>query len=512
MNLLFVICNTLFVKEHVDRKTGWKCFTLQFFLPFALLFHISCRKLVDIPPPINSITDEAVYSANNTAVSILTGLYVSMSQPSTGGFNGIQGSLVSTSLSADELYLSAGFLGMQSSFFQNDLINDIHSGGNSWAPLYNIVYRCNAAIEGLMASQTLSAGIKQQLLGEAYFIRAFCYFHLVNFFGSVPLAVSTNYKKNTLLARAPVADVYQLIISDLKKAQELLSEEYLNGNVNAPTNERIRPTKWAAAALLARAYLYTEDYANAAAQASAVISNNALFSLPVLNDVFLKNSREAIWQLQPVGAFFNTEEAKIFIIPPTGIDNINPFYLNPSLIKSFEPDDQRRIPGNWIGEILIDTTHYYYAYKYKNNTYNPEINPSTGSRFMTEYQMVLRLAEQYLIRAEALAQQDDLAGAIRDLDNIRNRAGLPLIATTNPGIAKEALLDTILHEKQVELFTEWCHRWFDLKRTDRINTVMSIETPLKGGVWDSREALYPISISELQKMPNLVQNPGYPGL
>jgi hypothetical protein len=488
----------------------------SFFIAIVIFLTIgqtSCRKLVDIPSPINSVTNESVYLTDATAIAILTGLYLNMSQPLAGGFNGREGFLISTGLSADELYLSAADLGgVQTSFFYNALINNVHDGGKSWAPLYNYVYRCNAAIEGITASNTLSTSIKQQILGEAYFLRAFYYFHLVNLFGPVPLATGTDYKKNTLLARSPVAEVYQLIITDLRQAQELLSDQFLNGAVNAPSVERLRPTKWAATALLARAYLYTGDYTNAAAQASTVIGNSSLFHLLPLNQVFLKNSPEAIWQLQPVNNFFNTQEARLFIIPPTGFGLLNPFYLNPSLIKSFENGDQRRIPGNWIDEILIDTTHYYYAYKYKNNANNPEINPTTGTQNMTEYQMVLRLAEQYLIRAEARAQQNDLAGAISDLDAIRSRAGLPLIATTNPGITKEALLEAILHERRVELFTEWGHRWFDLKRTGKVDAVMSIETPLKGGVWESREALYPVPISELQKAPNLIQNPGYPGL
>ncbi|MBO9572080.1 MAG: RagB/SusD family nutrient uptake outer membrane protein [Chitinophagaceae bacterium] len=498
--------NRFYNKKKFENKI-----TALAYVILLILIQSSCRKLVDIPQPINSITDEAVYSTDATATAILTGLYTTMSQPRVADFTGKDCFPIYTSLSSDELYLSGSVLrGTHFSFFQNTLIDDVGAGGNSWGPLFNYVYRCNASIEGLALSQTLSPGVKQQLLGEAHFLRAFYYFHLVNLFGPVPLATGTNYKINTLLVRAPVAEVYELIISDLKQAQELLNNQFLNGSLNAPSIERIRPTRWAATALLARAYLYIGDYSNATAQATAVIDNSSMFSLLPLNEVFLKNSQEAIWQLQPVTAFFNTEDAKWFIIPPTGFTTENIFYLNPSLVNSFEPEDQRRALGNWIGEIIIDTTPYYYAYKYKNNTNNPDINSETGTENMTEYQMMLRLAEQYLIRAEARAQENDLAGAISDLDFIRSRAGLPLIATTNPGITKNALLEAILHERRVELFTEFCHRWFDLKRTGKVDAVMSIETPLKGSVWESREALYPLPPTELHKAPNLEQNPGYP--
>src|SRR5207244_6787281 len=113
-------------------------------------------------------------------------------------------------------------------------------------------------------------------------------------FGDVPLALTTDPETNVLLSRTPKAQVYDQIKTDLKDAEELLSGNYLDATLLKTTSERVRPTKWAAAALLARVYLYTSDWANADAQATQVI-NSGLYSLPsALNDVFLKNSNEAI--------------------------------------------------------------------------------------------------------------------------------------------------------------------------------------------------------------------------
>jgi hypothetical protein len=124
---------------------------------------------------------------------------------------------------------------------------------------------------------------------------------------------------------------------------------------------------------------------------------------------------------------------------------------------------------------------------------------------VTEYEVVLRLGEVYLIRAEARAQLGE-ANSINDINFIRKRAGLPsYLGATD----KSALLTAILHERRLELFTEWGHRWLDLKRTSRIDAIMNIATPQKGGVWTSGAQYYPIVISELQHDPNLVQNPGY---
>jgi hypothetical protein len=116
----------------------------------------------------------------------------------------------------------------------------------------------------LSGAKNLTLGLRSQLIGEAKFVRAFCYFYLVNLFGDVPLVTSTSYTVNTGLGRTSVNEIYQQIIQDLKEAQEMLSTSY-------PTPGKVRPNKWAATALLARAYLYMGNWADAEAQATAII-------------------------------------------------------------------------------------------------------------------------------------------------------------------------------------------------------------------------------------------------
>jgi hypothetical protein len=124
---------------------------------------------------------------------------------------------------------------------------------------------------------------------------------------------------------------------------------------------------------------------------------------------------------------------------------------------------------------------------------------------VSEYIMVMRLAEQYLIRSEARVQQGKLELAIEDLNLIRSRAKL----ANKSGNNKSDILTDILHERKVELFTEWGHRWFDLKRTENLDDIMKIVTPTKGGVWRRESALLPIPASEILINSNLLQNPGY---
>jgi starch-binding outer membrane protein, SusD/RagB family len=477
-----------------------------------VLIHVSCKKLVEIPPPPASIAENSAYTIDAAAISVLTGIYKSMS--TSGSFAGSGSITLFSSLSADELILYDGVtVSSYQAYFQNALSAIVAPVGGSeqWAPLYNYVFRCNAAIEGLTSSKAtgLTPSIRQQLLGEAKFMRAFFYFYLLNLFGDVPLALTTDPKVNTLLPRAFKVDVYKQIQADLKEAQQLLSDDYLKETILSKTTERVRPTKWAATALLARVYLYTGDYANAEAQATTVISNTGLYNLVLLNDVFIKNSREAIWQIQPTTTNFNTEEALTFIIPSTGFSTAgkNSVYLSTNLLDSFETGDLRAKYKNWIDTITISGTLYRYPYKYKVNALNPNIDITTGSQFMTEYLMVLRLGEQFLIRAEARAKQSNLDGARLDLNIIRNRAGLNNITVND----KNALLSAINHERQVELFTEFGHRWFDLKRTGTIDAIMSIITPQKanGVPWQSFQQLYPLPQGDMDKAPNLVQNSGY---
>jgi hypothetical protein len=333
-------------------------------------------------------------------------------------------------------------------------------------------------------------------MGEAKFMRALCYFYLVNLYGDVPLELGTDYKVNSLAARMPKAQVYQQMVADLKDAQGLLNGSYPDVTLLKTTTERVRPTRWAAMALLARVYLYTGDWPDAEAQADSVIAHSTLYGLSALGSVFLKNSTEAIWQLQPVttGSVSNTSDAVEFILPVSGPSAGFPVYLSNHVTDSFEAGDKRRT--TWVGSVTAGGKTYNYAYKYKVNS---------AAAAVSEYLMVLRLAEQYLIRAEARVQQGN-TGGVSDLNIIRTRAGLAAYAGP---IDKASLLSAILHERKMELFCELGHRWLDLKRTGTANAVMSGVTPGKGGVWSGDDELYPLSITDVQEDPHLGQNPGY---
>jgi len=116
--------------------------------------------------------------------------------------------------------------------------------------------------------------------------------------------------------------------------------------------------------------------------------------------------------------------------------------------------------------------------------------------------MVLRLAEQYLIRAEARVRQNDLVGAIQDLNVVRARAGLPDLSS---GVSQDLILAAVIQERRVELFAEWGHRWSDLIRWGQADSVLSMEKPK----WTANAKLYPLPLVDIQRNGNLRQNDGY---
>ncbi len=444
------------------------------FLLILIIFISACKDFIVIENPQGELTPTAVFSTEASATAAVLGIYVN-----------IAGSLSydiahSTGLAADELTNFSTTLDQQQ-VFANEIATNNSIVERIWTNLYKPIYAANAVIESIAdANNDLKEETKQQLEGEAKFLRAFAYFYLLNLYGDIPLVTNTDYQINQVLSRSSSTDIYELIISDLTQAQGLLSGNY-------QTTERIRANKSAASAMLARVHLYHENWTEAETHATTVINNESLYELKSnLNDAFIPNNEEAVLQVFPMSGSINAWEGFYFILTSAPPFNVS---LSDDFVASFEAGDQRM--NHWVGNISGSNKDYYYAYKYK----------IQFSSTVAEYPTLLRLAEQYLIRAEARAKQDNLTGAQDDLNKIRNRAGL-LNTTAND---KASLLLAIEQERHFELFTEWGHRWFDLKRTGRAGAVLSL---VKSG-WQDTDKLFPIPLREITNSPNLTQNPGY---
>lgn len=307
----------------------------------------------------------------------------------------------------------------------------------------------------------------------------------MNCYDNVPLVLTTDINSNSRVFQSPHDLVYEQILKDLNEARSELTVSYSG-------NGRVRANSLAASSLLARVLLYQAKWAMSAAIATEVINSGQYFPLPKLEDVFAANSKETILQFWSTNGFVSDATASI----PVSATVVPQYTLTEDLYQAFEDTDNRK--SKWTSRNSVITggssKSYYYLSKYKNRVVNTT---------RPEFVMALRVAEQYLIRAEALAQQGNVSDAVNDLNVIRERAGLVSLAKT---ITKETCLEAIIKERRVELAGEGGHRFFDLKRTGKLDaTLIPIKT-----TWNPNSGkAFPIPKLELTYNSNLIQNEGY---
>ena len=448
---------------------------------FFLVCFSSCKKYLEVGQPTTQLNSETVFSSDATAIAAQVAIYAQMEA------NGLFYSMtLLPGLSADELRNHSSAAD-QIDIYNNNITPTNNRVYTLWTEWYKYIYQSNAMVEGLDRSISISQPVRDQLKGEARFVRALAYFNLVNIFGAVPIARSTNYNENMRASRSSTDSVYQVIVRDLEEAVHLMAPEYKSGN-NSNTTERVRPNRAAANALLARVYLFMGRWQEAEAVASEVMNASPGYQLVAdLNKVFLKTSPEAILQFMSVLKGFNSFAGGTFIVTSTPSNNS----IAPAFMGSFRPGDKRK--AAWTGSVTVGANIYYYPFKYK--------VPQNASA-ITEYTMILRLAEQILIRAEARAMQNNLSGGEADLNTIRIRAGLPGVT----GLTKSMLIDSIQLERKFELAFETGDRWINLKRTMQADAILGL---VKGTNWATTDQLYPIPLMEINRNHNLVQNPGY---
>lgn len=442
----------------------------------SLILLISCDEFLDVEYPAGEVPQDLIFKDDLSATSAVASLYSKLQESSFLAGN-LMSIGVNFGLYTDELdYYSTpgGFLDF---FYNHQVLADNSVVTNYWNSSYNTIYLCNAIIEGLDNSVYVSDSIRDQLYGESLFVRSLIYFYLMELFGDIPYTSTTDYTINRSLSRIPQSEVYQFIINDLEEAYFLLNSEYVSG-------ERVRANKYAVSALLARIFLFREEWHTAEAYASEVINASDLYMLEdYLSRVFLTTSTSAILQLKQDQIQWTNEAGSFFFEsgPPPLIA------LNPLLVSSFQEEDLRK--EYWVKEITDGEQVWH-----RSNKYTRFDNPT-----LREYSTLLRLSEQFLIRAEARIKIGNMNGAADDLNVVRSRAGLPLVTSSDD------LESLLIQERRLEFFCEYGHRWFDLKRWGLATEVLS---PIKSN-WRVEHLLLPIPDKEISLNPNLTQNPGY---
>ena len=382
-----------------------------------------------------------------------------------------------------------------------------------WTSCYNMVNRSNIVLKYVPTIVDPKLDIKvdgqitrrDQILGEATYLRAMKYFDLVRMFSGVPMSLlpteSTDFKSINL-PRTPAAEVYAQIIKDLEYCTTVLPDKYSDAS-----QTRGRATKGAANAMLAQIYAtqIPADWTKVKKYCDNVISNSAVYSLlPNFSELFdgsHYNNTESIIEIQFKKP--NVTAWQYHLLLPTSItgDNWRKF-MTPTLnlVGTMRAEgDSVRLHSSIIFELSDWTDEFWgnnvpFIYKWKHD----------DGWASEDHWYIQRLSETILLRAEAEAELNNIPGALTDLKSIRDRVNLPDKTALLSGKSKEEVIDAILLERRLELAFEG-FRWMDLKRTGKaVATLRKL-----GYTLDEHLLLLPIPLTERNINPNLTQNPGY---
>lgn len=440
-----------------------------FFLLIVFVFS-SCEKYLDVAPRA-SISDEQPIFDQASAETAIRGVYSALAD---AGYYGTSFQSIGY-LSGDNIQWTGSQSQVQE--FINHQVNADNSTINAaWIAIYRTINRANNVISKVSALEQgkLSTALQNQIIGEAYFIRALAYFDLARTWGGVPLITEPTLTKedNIGIQRASLADTYAQVIKDLDAAESLLQA----------TTDRFRATQKTVWALKARYYLYQQNWAKAEEYADKVIADNSYqllkpYSAFFANDV--RGTQESVFEIFYSPTEINAHRNQWQPQERGGTRQWAPNDAFVALVNN------PLIGGNRNVLVAKDNQSRWYGNLYYRN---PATDPS----------YIIRIAELYLIRAEARAQQDGvkLIGALSDLNAVRDRAGL----TPSTAVTKDEVLLAIENERRIELAFE-PHRWFDLVRTGRAAAVLNITDPNK--------FLLPIPAEQLLIDKALDQNPGY---
>lgn len=437
---------------------------------------VSCSDFLEMEVPKDQIDQSKVFNDDRTATSALTEVYTLMRNNGflSGNKDGM-GFLMGCY--TDELEVTAPQVTDYKYFYESAVLSTNTAVQNLWNNTYRQLYLVNNVLEGLEHATEISEPVQRQLRGEALAVRGLLHFYLCQTYGDVPYVTGTDYSVNRRLGKVSVPNVMHLALQDLTTAEDLL-------DVNYPSVEKVRINKVVTQAILARVYLFAGKYPEAKNYAQMVIEN-PIYGLENVEDLFLKDSTSAIWQFKPAVDTGNALEADTYFFPSSPAPYAK---LSTNFLQDFEMGDLREV--YWTKH--VGTQGDAYASKYKQR----------GFSVSAEYSVIMRVEEMYLIAAEASAQIGEFAQCEHYLNLLRIRAQLPLVAT----VSKDECLAAVMQERRVELFCEFGHRFYDLKRWKLLDVKLS---PLKNR-WQSQFEVLPLPEKELLLNPGLLpQNVGY---
>ena len=498
-------------------------FIILLFSGYLLLSLSSCKESWLDPPSENQlITQDSTFIDVQNAEEFVNACYNQLLQWNETTFSWIGMSSI-TSDNADK-GSDPGDLGTDKDQMDNISYSPTSlSIGEVWVGNFNGVTRCNQAIANV-PFYDINDGLKNRLVAEARFLRACYYFNLVRCYGDVPLVdkvIDANNPSDLekAVTRAPKADVYALIESDLNFAMNTL-----------PTNDAYdakdvgRATKGAAAAMLAKVNMYQKKWDTALDLTDQII-NGELGTYGLVDDYAAiwreegENSEESLFEIQGRGmtptagiqGYMVTQGVRGSIKYPDNTAALGGWGFNTpteDLENAYEPGDVRKAATIMFrGQMLWDSATI------QNNVSNPRYNYKAyvskryesfngGDWESNKNVRILRMGEVYLINAEAANELGNTLQSQNSLNAVRDRAGLG----DTPASNQADLRNAIWKERRVELAMEH-DRFFDLVRQGRAGEVLRAHG--KNFV-DGTNELFPIPQSEIDASNGKYsQNPGY---
>jgi hypothetical protein len=447
-----------------------------FIIFVVILPVISCKETLE-PEPIDLLVDDIVLNEVKDVPNVEIGLYNAFRviAPAT---------VIAGDFTADMLIHNGTFTQFRE-LSTKQITSANASVATLWGSIYNTIYVANFIIERLPLVPGLKSAERDRVLATAHFLRGYAYFIGYATFGPIPLVVTTSIETNRNIPRASDEEIIQQIADDYSFALGKLPADPVSPGFAG---------EYAVQAALARFHLYTGSWAQAEAHATNVIESGQYtlesdFSTLVTEDF----TEEAIFEVgyniaDDPGTNGNIGLNNLFL----GRREIIPSNQAIVALASSESGDRFSSIQFDINNLVGNDNGWSVA---KYGTADEDNNNV----------VVFRLAEMYLIRAEARAQQQNTTGlnsAQEDINVLRQRANAPTVGSLN----QSQMLSIIEDERRYELAFEG-HRWYDLVRTGRIDAVM----PAFSGNWKETYRRWPIPQREIQNNPSLAgnQNPGY---
>lgn len=474
-----------------------------------------CSKLLDKEPRTQVVryTDSTTISAAE-AEGLIEGAYTTY----RGYDFGLEFNVFDRIINGDVISDNAYAGGDNSATITLDLFTANPLNGNAdrdWRDAFGIIGRINIAIEEVeqCVDPALSPARKNEILGEARFMRAFTYFDLVRLFGRLPLLLkpantttAETLLNSTIVPQTTVDSIYDAILNDLWFAKATVRE------VGASESKLI-VSRGAVDATLAKVYasIATPNWDSVLYYTNEVIPHYSLLADYMhLWDNEHKNNSEAIWELVyegydvignwipsiHVGGSIGNYEGggwKKFNTPSN--DLISLFMAEGDDVRLNASVTFLDITGQWSDKYW-GASNYPFLTKYN--------DPSNGTNDF----YIIRLADILLLRAEALVQKSDVDGAMLLVNQVRARVGLDAKAAADATAANKIIED----ERRLELAFEG-HRWYDLLRTGKALEVMNAQTDGSGNNLNynvqPHQLLLPVPQNQIDLNPLLTQNQSY---